>query len=495
MSDQTVPTILLVEDREENRYVVGRMLRGAGFQVIEACTGQEGMSRVGENPDLIVLDVKLPDMLGYEVCRRVKANPSTSNIPVLHLSATFITSESKVHALDSGADAYLTQPVEPTVLIATVRSLLRLKNAEAVSRFSARQWQTTFDALAEGIGLLTVEGRVTRCNRAMTELLQRAYGEIVGQNYSELLKQALGIGEPWINKLSTRQTREVHAGKKWFTITIDPIFVEEAVLNGHILVVADVTDRKLAEEALRITEKLAATGRLAHSIAHEINNPLSAVTNLLYLLSREAQTPKAKQYLATATEELGRVARITKQTLSFHRESSEAVDLSITDLLDGVIALYGPQINSQAIEVVKAYRFRGTVRAFPGELQQVFSNLVANALEALPRCGRITIRTRASSSRSAAGIQGVMVTVADNGSGIPENARKNIFDAFFTTKQLKGSGLGLWLSSGIVNKHRGAIRVRSSTRRSRTGTCFSVFLPLRQGTLADSEQAMEEAAS
>ena len=482
MSEHTA-TILLIDDRDENRYIVCRMLNHAGFRVIEASTGQEGLNLVAENPDLIVLDVKLPDMLGYEVCRRIKANPATAGIPVLHLSATFITSESKVQALESGADAYLTQPVEPTVLIATVRSLLRLKNAEAVSRFSARQWQTTFDALSEGIGLLNLENRLVRCNRAMTELLGRRYSDIHGAHYSRLLQDSLGIDALWPRELPDRQTKEVPAGKRWFSITIDPIFNEEGTLSGRILVVADITDRKLAEEALRTSEKLAATGRLAHSIAHEINNPLSAVMNLLYLIDRETQTPAAHKYLVTANEELARVARITKQTLAFHRDTAEVVEVELSDLLDGVMTLHAPQISSQRIRVVRDYRFAGVVRAFPGELRQLFSNLISNALEASPEGGTLTIRTRPARSWNSIRAEGVRVTVADTGIGIPERDRRQIFEPFFSTKQLGGSGLGLWLSLGIVHKHGGHIRVRTSTRPGHSGSCFSVFLPLQSAGL------------
>ncbi len=479
---QTKPAILVVDDRDENRYFVGRMLRQAGLRVIEAATGQECLDRVSENPDLIVLDVKLPDMLGYEVCRRLKANPLTSNIPILHLSATFVTSESKVQALDSGADAYLTLPVEPTVLVATIRSLLRLKNAEALSRFSARQWQSTFDALSEGIGLLNLDGRVIRCNRAMTDLLHRTYSEISGVHYSRLLQEALGVGELWQQELPARQINELQSGKRWFSITVDPVFNEEGALSGRILVVAETTDRKLAEEALRVTEKLAATGRLAHSIAHEINNPLCGVMNLLYLLRRELHTETGKRLLASANQELDRVARITRQTLAFHRDSTHPVEIQLAELLDGVITLYAPQISAQAVQVKRDYRFNDSIEGFPGELRQVFSNLISNALEALPAKGHLQVRTRSARSWSPQRIEGVRIAIFDNGIGIPEPVRKQMFDAFFTTKQLKGSGLGLWLALGIISKHGGQIRVRTSTRSGKSGSCFSVFLPLVQST-------------
>jgi two-component system, NtrC family, sensor kinase len=182
MPDKKLQVILHVDDREENRYIISKILRRSGFQVIEGRTGREALELASQQPDLIILDVRLPDMIGYEVSKRLKSNPATSSIPIIHLSASFITNESKVQALDSGADQFLTQPVEAPVLIASVKALLRMRTAEAISRLSARQWQTTFDALSEGIGLLDNDQNVLRCNRAMSELLALPYSKIEGEN-------------------------------------------------------------------------------------------------------------------------------------------------------------------------------------------------------------------------------------------------------------------------------------------------------------------------
>jgi two-component system, NtrC family, sensor kinase len=159
-------TILVVDDRPASRYPLVHALRRAGFEVMEASTGKEALELSSYLPAVIVLDVKLPDILGYEVCRRIKANANTNQILVLQLSAAFLSDKSKVHALESGADSFLTQPVEPNVLIATVRSLVRLHNAELNNRRLGEQWQTTFDALAEGVGLVDSSGILQRSNRA-----------------------------------------------------------------------------------------------------------------------------------------------------------------------------------------------------------------------------------------------------------------------------------------------------------------------------------------
>lgn len=241
-------------------------------------------------------------------------------------------------------------------------------------------------------------------------------------------------------------------------------------------VAMDITSRKLAEEALRRSEKLAATGRLAASIAHEINNPLAAVTNALYILRISAGMPQnALEYVRTAEAELARVVHITRQTLGFYREPSSPVPIYVPQVMEEVLSAYGTKIQKHGTTVQTRYKDVGQLAAFPGELRQVFSNLVLNALEALPEAGRIFVRVREAQDRDDK--RGVRITVSDNGPGIaPENLPR-IFEPFFTTKESKGTGLGLWVSQGIVHKHGGKIRVRSSSREGHHGTTFAIFLP------------------
>jgi PAS domain S-box-containing protein len=241
-------------------------------------------------------------------------------------------------------------------------------------------------------------------------------------------------------------------------------------------VVMDVTTRKLAEEALRDSEKLAATGRLAASIAHEINNPLAAVTNALYIIRNDpALSPALLQYVRTAEAELARVVHITRQTLGFYREISAPVMTSVPQLLQEALVAYGSKIEKGSITVQQSYAEVGPLPAFPGELRQVFSNLLLNAIEAVSDSGLISIRVKMT--HYSAGIKGVQITIADNGPGIlPEN-RERIFEPFFSTKETKGTGLGLWVSQGIIQKHGGCIRVRSSRHPDHHGTCFIIYLP------------------
>ena len=238
----------------------------------------------------------------------------------------------------------------------------------------------------------------------------------------------------------------------------------------------DITARKLSEEALRTSEKLAATGRLAATIAHEVNNPLAAVTNLLYLLRvHPPLDPMAKEYVATAEAELSRVTHITRQTLGFYRESTMAVETDPVQLVEEVFGVYSRQIEERGISIRRQYEFEGSIRAFPGELRQVVANLVCNAVEAAPDDGTIRVHVfRDGMAKLGAGLR---IVIADNGAGIPDEIRPRIFEPFFTTKGERGTGLGLWVTRGIIEKHGGSIRFRSSRRSEAHGTCFSIFLP------------------
>ncbi len=238
----------------------------------------------------------------------------------------------------------------------------------------------------------------------------------------------------------------------------------------------DVTEQRRSEEALRQTEKLAATGRLAASIAHEINNPLEAVTNLVYLARK--QPAKMQDYLKSADSELDRIAQITKNTLGFYRDAAAPTEVNISGVLEEVLALYSRKIAFKNISIQRDFGSAITIRGFPGELRQIFANLVANAIEALSDRGCLRIRASQAHSRDGTNREGVRVTLLDNGSGIFPADRKKIAEPFFTTKKDIGTGLGLWLTMGLVDKHRGSLRMRSSVTPGKSWTAFSVFLPI-----------------
>ena len=253
-----------------------------------------------------------------------------------------------------------------------------------------------------------------------------------------------------------------------------------------------IQQRKETEEALRRTEKLAVAGRLAASIAHEINNPLEAVTNLVYLARTSEALEECRGFLKLAEAELARVSEITTGTLKFYRQSQKASELRISEVLDSLLALYRQKLLSARVKVETDYRDQRPIVAYGGELRQMLSNLVANAIEASTGA-RVKIRLRRT--RDRAGREGVRIVVADNGVGIPEDIKHCIFEPFISTKGARGTGLGLWVTSGIVSKHGGTIRVKSCTGTQRHGTVFSVFLPAEPAAAAAASAPSESSES
>ena len=480
------PRILIVDDREQNRYVLCRALRQANYECLEATRGSEALAHATMLPDVIVLDVNLPDMSGFEVCRRIKSNPVTSQISVLQISASMVSSESKTRALDAGADGYLIHPIDGTVLIATVRSLLRLRVAEGVARYAAKQWQATFDALSEGVAVINTDCRLSRWNAAFEALCGPDNRLSPGDDAAALLKGLIGTSEPLFQQLRDRAPSEFALGDKTVRLAVRNVG-GDAEPSSMVLVISDETDRRLAEYAVRTAEKIAATGKLANAIAHEINNPLESVTNLLYLAETSSSVDTIHEYLSSANEELARISRITRQTLAFHRDTVTPIPLDIGSLVADVISLFEKFAASRRIRVAFDRQPTLTIYGYPGQLRQVFGNLVRNAAEAAPPGTEISIRVRPF---QRAGREGTRVTIHDHGHGIPKNVQKMMFDPFFTTKELRGSGLGLWVSKNLIMKHDGSIRFRSSTRPECSGTSFAVFLPVG-GLTSDNHQDIE----
>ncbi|HUS19263.1 MAG TPA: PAS domain S-box protein [Terriglobales bacterium] len=305
------------------------------------------------------------------------------------------------------------------------------------------------------------------------ELLASDMWELVHPDFRERVRanaKARFLGEPcplrYEYKIITKDGEE-----RWLDFSAN---VVEFDGKKCILATAfDVTDRKMAEDTLRKTEKLAATGRLAATIAHEINNPLEAVTNLLYLMRTDAAN--SETYLQMAEQELKRVAHLTKQTLGFYRETTQPVKTRLAVLLEEVISIYSARLTHRRITVEKDMDESCEVTAFPGELRQVFSNLVSNAADAMSDGGRLQIRVR--QVKGFGSPHGAQVTIADDGTGMNPAVLRHIYEPFFTTKEDVGTGLGMWVTKGIVEKHNGMLRVRSSTGKLRHGTVFSLFLP------------------
>ncbi len=349
---------------------------------------------------------------------------------------------------------------------------------------------------SEPMAVCDSNGVVMHCNRAFRELcvgnpLLRRFEEMISLEIvhqhrpgeREASQQRFDIQQALAGQEFRGREVCLHRDNEsiHLLLSTSPLVLPNMERAGMLITLFNIEERLRTEQALRRSEKLAATGRLAASIAHEINNPLAALTNLVYLIETETDSDVVRRYAHTAQEELARVAHITRQTLAFYRDSGAPTEVNITELIDSALFLYSSAIRSKNLEVKREIRFSGSIHGYANELRQVFSNLIGNAIEALPRAGCLRVRVYRSQEWCNSRKPGVRVVIGDTGEGISPDHRAHLFEPFFTTKAEKGTGLGLWVSQGIVEKHGGFIRLKSSTQQPHRGTVFSIFLPAEEG--------------
>ncbi|HWF05935.1 MAG TPA: ATP-binding protein [Candidatus Angelobacter sp.] len=368
-----------------------------------------------------------------------------------------------------------------TILVLRTAAVMNsIDEAQEAAQQRAMALSEELTALIEASPVGIVRFRQDRTVSSWSAAAERMLGwkaeEIIGKplpvaqdsshDWSELVGK-LSAGASLVH-IETKQVRE-DGSVMDALVSGAPIRNAAGESQEFIGIIADSTELKLAKEALIRTEKLSAAGRLAASIAHEINNPLEAVTNLLYL-ARSAPE-RTQDFLAMADEELARVTHLTKQTLGFYRDSGAPGPVDLSLLIEGVLNIYQSKLKTKQLMVMKDFGVTERINTVAGELRQVLSNLLANAVDASRNQGKIMIRTKLAQGRG--GAAGVRITVADTGSGIEPAFRSKIWEPFFTTKKDIGTGLGLWVSKQIMEKHAGSIRFKSNSK----GTVFVIFLP------------------
>jgi PAS domain S-box-containing protein len=359
-----------------------------------------------------------------------------------------------------------------------------------------------------GLAFFDRHFRFVRVNHVFSEMTGIPLSRHLGRTLLELLPQPLAkqlqvavskvfeSEEPVRNLEFSGQSAPIKRPWVWL-VSGYPVRTAPLQVRWVGMIVLDTSERKRNEDALRRTEKLAAAGRLAASIAHEINNPLEAITNLLYLLRNYCELgDPAMNYVEMAEHEARRIAEITQQTLRFYRQPTSPSRTNLADLLDSVLSLYQVRLRNQGIRVERRYDPETDLFCFAGELRQVIANLVSNAIDATAAGGRLIIRARRSCHWQNPHLDGVRFTVADTGIGFDPAVREHIFEAFFTTKEVTGTGLGLWVSHEIILKHHGLVHVRSRSTSSGkpSGTVFQLFFPDNQNLAAFVRQPIELSA-
>jgi signal transduction histidine kinase len=499
---QDQPAVLVVDDTVGNRYAVARALRGAGMRVSEAATGADAIRRAAELPDLIVLDINLPDMTGYKVAHIVKNDPATSHIPVMHVSASFTGSADRAFGLESGADAYLTHPIDVDVLVATARALLRVGRAERRLRQAADEWVATFDAIGDGIFLVNDAGMVRRCNRAAANLVKQPASEVAGQPIEAVFDAAFGVGQGRglarvAMGLPVRGV-EMEIGERWFSVNADRIGRNGDVDSSVVCVLTDIGLRKAGEaereslleraEAARLDAENAnrAKSDFLAVASHELRTPLNAIGGFAQLIALGIRGPVT----AAQQSDLEKIHRsqvaltgLINDLLSFARLERGAVSYDVGTVVVGdVVARAGEMVEELMREHSITFarpELPGPLlaRGDPDKMQQVLLNLLSNALKFTPAGGSVEL---------SYGREGdlVRIRVVDTGRGIPADKLEAIFHPFVQVDQRRirdqaGIGLGLSISRDLARGMGGELSVESTVG---SGSVFTLSVPAEPAT-------------
>ena len=492
--------ILLVDDQPAKLLSYEAILGDLGANLIKASSGTEALQYLLKTDIAVVLaDVSMPGIDGFELADMIREHPRFQKTAILFISAIHLSDLDRIKGYQRGAVDYLSVPVVPEVLRAKVSVFAELhrsrRQLEALNRELEQRVAERTEVLAERADLLELatdaimvrdlDGIVRFWNSGAETLYGWSREEIIGRSlhdvlstqfpapYNDIQSILFSTGR-WDGNLvqRTRDGREVTVACR------KALKNDKSGTPGAILEISrDITGRLRAEEALRNAEKLAAMGRVAGIIAHEINNPLEAILNIFHLLrDHSSLDAEAMEYARMAEHELLRVAHIVKHTLSFYRESQQPVAVSIPEVIDNVLELQARNMQLQRITLDKRYLTNATVHGFPGELRQVFMNLIMNSIQAMPQGGKLRVSVREHVDPETL-VNGISVSMCDTGSGVESQHAKQLFEPFFTTKSTKGTGLGLWISKGIVQKYDGSIQFRSVQHSNGCATCFRVLIP------------------
>jgi len=512
--------ILMVDDQPAKLLSYEVILSELGENLIKATTASEALGILLKTDVAVVLmDVSMPDLDGFELADVIRQHPRFQKTAIIFISGVHFTDSDKIQGYRSGAVDYISVPVVPEVLRAKIGVFvdlhrktrqLELLNNELERRVTERteelrqreeQFRTRAELLelaTEAIMVRDLDGAIQFWNTGAESLYGWKRDEVMGREIHAVLQTVFPVSkdeiEAELQEHKTWQGNLVQRTKDGSEVIVACRKTMNHEGNSVLEVSRDMTAQLQAEEALRETEKLAAMGRVAGIIAHEINNPLAAITNTLYLVrNHPSLDDTARHFADVAEQELQRVSHITRQTLSFYRESKQPIPVNITELLNDVLELQDRVLNSSHIAVQRKYLISAVVQGFPVELRQVFLNLVGNAIQAMPAGGNLRVYVREATDWLRQR-RGTAISIVDTGIGIRPEDSKRLFQPFFSTKSTKGTGLGLWISKGIVQKYDGNLICRSYRTHRGCVTSFRVFLPVSAAASGESQKVEPEVA-
>lgn len=500
--------LLIVDDNVATRYALRRRLERHGYTVLEAGTGSDGLALIeSEALDALILDVNLPDMSGFDIVRLLRADPRTALLPVIHVSAASIQTGDIITGLNAGADAYLIHPVDPDVLLATLRTLLRVRDTENALRESEARFREIFANVSAPIAVLDANLKVHECNHAFAQLIvdnrdPQALRECFAEDQCSILDELrlrLVDGERWKGTLNMRVQGEIRETQwqisPYRTPELSLVFVEDVTEHRHrershlarlddttTQLAKEVAERVHAEAQLLQVQKMDALGKLTGGIAHDFNNLLTGIITSLELIQKrvaDERLDKVQFYTEAALNSAMSAASLTHRLLAFARQQpldTRPVDINehVRSLEELLVRTIGERItlkleltNKPAIALVD-----------PVQLESAVLNLVINARDALPSGGNIWVNTYAAYSHGDPNLADgayVALSVRDDGTGIEHNVIDKVFEPFFTTKPLgQGTGLGLSTIYGFARQSGGDAHIRSVARR---GTEVTIMLP------------------
>lgn len=493
------PVILVVDDTEASRYAVSHILRKARFTVLEAASGTQALQLLQQKPDLVILDINLPDMSGYEVCQHIKTAPATASVLVMHLSASFVASEHRAHGLESGADGYLTYPLEPRELVANVQAMLRIRRAEKAVRAQSELLRVTLHSIGDAIVATDAEGVITFINPIAQELIGWNEAESVGKPLASLFHIVNEeTGEPSESPVAKVMASGRIAGLANHTLLISrdgtrrpiddtaaPILDEDGQFVGVVLVFRDISERRRLEHELQqrsqdLEERDRRKDEFLAMLAHELRNPLAPIANTLQVLRLQfgkqpdieragAMMARQLNHLVRLVDDLLDVSRITRGKLELRRQRLNLAAL-VGRTVDSVRSLMDERQHRLQIDMPpEALRLEGD----PDRLEQVLANLLNNAIKYTPPGGNIHL----SAAREG---EEVVVRVRDSGIGIRAEALPRLFEMFQQADRVpgrlsEGLGIGLTLVRSLVEMHGGS--VSASSAGPNRGSEFVVRLP------------------